>query len=139
MDQPFQLIDIVPTVLAATGASYPPRRITWTPAPLEGRSMLPAMAGEQMDVVPLYWEHTGNCAIRLGKWKLVREYPHDWELYDLEADRTELNDVAGQQPDIVADLSTRWQQWADRVGVLPWEQIVRIYLNAGMTEDEAAG
>ena len=139
VDQPFQLIDIVPTMLEATGAAYPPQSLAWKPEPLEGRSMFPAISGAAMEVVPLYWEHTGNCAIRLGTWKLVREYPHDWELYDLQIDRTELNDLAAQHPDVVADLSARWQEWADRVGVLPWEQIVRIYLNAEMTEEEAAG
>ncbi len=139
MEQAFQLVDLVPTVIEATGASYPPPSIAWDVEPLEGRSMLPAVRGGAVDPVPLFWEHTGNAAIRSGKWKLVREYPRDWELYDLEADRTELNDLAAEHPEIVADLSARWQQWADRVGVLPWETTLRIYRERGLTAVEAAG
>ena len=139
VDQAFQLVDIVPTIIEATGASYPPQSITWNVEPLEGRSMLPATRGEALDPVPLFWEHTGNAAIRSGKWKLVREYPHAWELYDLQTDRTELNDLAARHPQIVADLSARWQEWADRVGVLPWETTLRIYQERGLGPIDAAG
>ena len=42
----------------------------------------------------MFWEHEGNAAVRIGKWKLVKRYPRAWELYDMDADRTELNDLA---------------------------------------------
>ena len=51
---------------------------------------------------PLFWEHEGNAAVRIGKWKLVRKYPDAWELYDMEADRTEMHDLAAQHPERVA-------------------------------------
>ncbi len=137
--QAFQLVDLVPTVIEATGACYPPPSIAWELTKLEGRSMLPAVRGAAVDPVPLFWEHTGNAAIRLGRWKLVREYPSAWELYDLETDRTELNDLAAVHPEIVADLSARWQEWMNRVGVLPWETTLRIYRERGLTAVEAAG
>ncbi len=139
VDQPFQLVDVVPTVLEATRSSYPLRSVGWPIDDLEGRSMLGALRGEVSDPVPLFWEHTGNAAIRLGKWKLVREYPGDWELYDLEKDRTETSDLATEKLHIVASLSRQWQEWADRVGVVPWETILRIYHERGMEDIEAAG
>src|SRR4051812_33544424 len=46
----------------------------------------------------LYWEHEGNQAARRGRWKLVPKYPGQHKLYDIEADRTELRDRAGNQP-----------------------------------------
>ena len=49
----------------------------------------------------MFWEHEGNAAVRIGKWKLVKRYPRDWELYDMDADRTELHDLAAQQPERV--------------------------------------
>lgn len=101
--------------------------------------MLCALHGEMAEPVPLYWEHTGNAAIRVGKWKLVREYPDAWELYDLDSDRTELHDLASQYPDVVADLRARWQEWADGVGVLPWETTLEIYRERGRSEVDAAG
>ena len=139
VDQPFQLVDILPTVIEATGAHYPPNAVTQPIADLPGRSMLCALHGEMAEPVPLYWEHTGNAAIRVGKWKLVREYPDAWELYDLDSDRTELHDLASQYPDVVADLRARWQEWADGVGVLPWETTLEIYRERGRSEVEAAG
>jgi hypothetical protein len=36
--------------------------------------------------------------VRQGKWKLVSRYREEWELYDLEADRTELTNLAARHP-----------------------------------------
>lgn len=67
---------------------------------------------------PLAWEHHGNSALRDGKWKIVTEYrdnqPTKWELYDMEADRTELHDLAATQPEKLKELADKWQAWADR-------------------------
>ena len=35
----------------------------------------------------MVWEHEGNRAVRMGQWKLVGDYPGDWELYNTGADR----------------------------------------------------
>jgi arylsulfatase len=107
--------------------------------PVEGRSFLPALRGEHLDPVPLYWEHTGNAAVRVGPWKLVREHPGPWELYDLDRDRTELHDLADEHRDLVAELADRWQRWADRVGVIPWDTTLAIYTERGLGDEEAAG
>ena len=73
--------------------------------PLEGQSLVPAFDRDGLDRPPMFWEHEGNAAVRIGKWKLVRNYPRAWELYDMEADRTELNDLAAKHPDRVADMA----------------------------------
>jgi arylsulfatase len=70
-----------------------------------------------------FWEHEGNRAVRQGKWKLVSRFSGGWELYDLEADRTELHDLAGKHPDVVKELLGRYEKWAARVGVRPWDKI----------------
>jgi arylsulfatase A-like enzyme len=69
---------------------------------------------------PICWEHEGNRAVREGRWKLVSKYPGKWELYDMEADRTALNDLAERFPVLVKDLSTSYDAWAKRVQVEPW-------------------
>jgi arylsulfatase len=70
---------------------------------------------------PLFWEHEGNRAVRDGDWKLVAEGPGaPWELYDLKADRTELHDLAAQQPARVRELAAAWEAWARRANVIPW-------------------
>jgi arylsulfatase A-like enzyme len=128
---PFQLTDVVPTVLEATGVTYPAAYAGRDPLPLEGRSMLPALRGGSVEPRTLYWEHLGNAAIRRGRWKLVREHPHPWELYDIDADRAELDDQAAKRPDVAAELTAAWSVWANRVGVIPWERVKEIYLRDG--------
>jgi len=68
----------------------------------------------------LFWEHEGNRAVRQGKWKLVSKHPGGWELYDLEADRTELHDLSAANPDKVKELSALYDAWAKRSNVEPW-------------------
>ncbi len=43
-----------------------------------------------------------------------------WELYDMEADRTEMNNLASRNPEMVAALSQQWEDWALRALVKPW-------------------
>ena len=74
----------------------------------------------------MFWEHEGNAAVRIGQWKLVRQYPEPWELYDLAQDRTELSDVAAQHPDRVGDMLAQYEAWAQRCGVIPRERIDRL-------------
>jgi len=136
---PFQLTDVMPTVLEATCAAYPARHNGRDIIPLEGRSVLPALRGASAPDGALFWEHTGNAAIRKGRWKLVRDHPKPWELYDLSRDRTELHDVAASHADVVAELAREWQAWADRVGVIPWEVTVDIYAARGQPLREAMG
>ncbi len=47
-------------------------------------------------------------------------HPGGWELYDLEADRTELHDLAAANPDKVNELSALYDAWAKRSNVEPW-------------------
>jgi arylsulfatase len=49
--------------------------------------------------------------VREGKWKLVAARSGDWELYNLEADRTELNDLAHREPARVTAMSEAFQRW----------------------------
>jgi arylsulfatase len=139
VDLPVQLVDVLPTLLDCVGVDHPETYRGRPVLPLEGRSFLPALRGGHLDPVPLYWEHTGNAAVRVGRWKLVREYPGPWELYDLDRDRTELVDLAEGHPDVVAELAERWQSWADRVGVIPWDTTLAIYAERGLGDEEAAG
>jgi arylsulfatase len=99
--------------------------------------MLPALRGGEATSAPLYWEHIGNAAIRNGRWKLVRDYPDAWELYDIESDRTEQHDLAPENPELVRELAEDWQRWADRVGVIPWERMLEVYGRRGLSPEDA--
>ncbi|HEY1376283.1 MAG TPA: arylsulfatase [Gemmataceae bacterium] len=117
------VIDLMPTCLELAGATYPQRARDMDLTPPEGRNLAPALRGEALPERTLAWEHEGNRAIRVGSWKLVAAYRKPWELFDLAADRSECHNLAGEQPDRVRELAAAWQRWADRVGVLPWEQL----------------
>jgi len=118
--QPGHVIDIMATCLDVAGATYPSSYGGHAIEPLEGKSLVPAFHDRAVEREAIYWEHEGNRAVRRGQWKLVSRHPGGWELYDLEADRTELNDLAEERPEIVAQLSALYDAWADRCGVRPW-------------------
>lgn len=87
--------------------------------PAQGRSLVPAFADRPIDREYLAWEHEGNRAYRVGPLKLVAAHDGPWELYDVEADRIESDDLAARRPDEVRELAGRWEAWARRTGVLP--------------------
>lgn len=130
-EEPAQLVDIMPTLLEAAGADYPTERSGHPVPPPEGRSLLPALHREPTAERTLFWEHEGNCAVRQGKWKLARKYGHDWELYDIDADRAEQHDLAAHHPSLVAELAAAYDDWAERCGVIPRETILELYRRRG--------
>jgi arylsulfatase len=118
---PAHVLDLMPTFLALAGASYPKTDAMNA----EGKDILAMMKGESgKDDRTLCWEHEGNRAIRKGKWKLVMlaDMP-GWELFDIEADRIESNNLAERHPEIVKELSANYDRWAARCGVVPWSEI----------------
>jgi len=112
------IIDFLPTFAELAGANYPDRVGERTILPVEGISLAPILQGhERAGHEKLFWEFTGNRAVRAGQWKLVWDkLVRRWELYDLAADRTETTDLAEQHPRRVEDLSRAWYAWADRTG-----------------------
>lgn len=128
------LPDIMATILDLTGTAYPATFEGHAIAPLEGTSLAPAFARDGIERGPMFWEHEGNAAVRIGKWKLVRAYPGPWELYDMDTDRTELFDLAAQHPERVADMKQQYEAWAARCGVIPRAQIVALMRSQGVTK-----
>ncbi len=122
--QPGHLIDLMATCVDVSGAKYPEQLNGQAIQPLEGISLRPALEGKSLQrTQPIFWEHEGNRAIRIGSWKLVSKYPGDWELFDMETDRPEQKNLAAQQPERVKQMAAQWDAWAKRVGVQPWAVI----------------
>jgi arylsulfatase len=119
--QPAHLIDIMATCVEVTGAPALSELNGKPLLPLEGRSLVAAFGNKPIERDALFWEHEGNAAVRVGDMKLVRlGRAGAWELYDLKADRTELNNLAAQRPDVVKELAGKWDAWAERAQVNPY-------------------
>ncbi len=118
-DQVGHIIDFMPTCVELAEARYPAQFDGHKIIPVEGKSLLPIFEGKiRRPHETLYWEWAGNRAVRQGDWKLVWDKsPRRWELYDLKADRTETNDLAGQYPDRVKEMSEKWEAWASETGL----------------------
>ncbi len=112
------LVDLMPTMVEIAGAEYPATHHNQEISPMEGRSMVKAFGGleRRPDDAPLFWEFSGNHAVRVGNWKLVAERSKDWELYDLANDRSETNDLSKSNPDRLRELAATYDAWAKRVG-----------------------
>ena len=119
--RPSHLIDLMATCVDVTGAVYPTEIGAHSILPMQGVSLVPSFTvNDPVRAQPIFWEHEGNRAVRMGSWKLVSKHPGGWELYDMESDRTEMSNIAQEQPQRVEQMSTLWDEWAKRVGVLPW-------------------
>jgi len=116
-DQVGHIVDVMASCCDIAGVSYPGTYRGREVSPLQGKSLLPIFRGKRRKGhEAIFWEHMGNCAVRRGKWKLVAENNGKWELYDLKADRTELNNLAGQFPNEVSRLKSAYKNWAKNCG-----------------------
>jgi arylsulfatase len=125
--QPGHITDIMATCLDVAGAHYPESHRGKSITPTDGFSLVPTFRGQPRKLHDaIFWEHEGNKAVRQGKWKLVSRFEKKtWELYDLEADRTEMTDLAESQPAKVTELIRLYDAWAERCGVVPFEKLPR--------------
>lgn len=99
--------DLLPTIAELTGAA--------APSDIDGLSLVPELLGAdaagraQPKHDYLYWELTGQTAVRMGKWKAVqpigpKKQPGEWELYDLSTDISEAQDLAKEHPAVLAQM-----------------------------------
>ncbi len=107
--------DYYPTLLEMMGLPTLPEQH------VDGVSFLPALRGKTHDRGAIYWHfpHYSNHgyqspggAIRLGKYKLLEYYENgSVQLFDLEKDLGEQNDLSESQPDITAKLLKMLHDW----------------------------
>ena len=116
-DKYLMIEDFYPSLLEMAGVEMPDS----LPQPIDGKSFLPLIDGssdpsadrELIWNFPNIWGNNGpginlNCAIRKGPWKLIYYYDSGKkELYNIQKDISESEDVAAEHPDLVAELSRR--------------------------------
>jgi arylsulfatase len=128
VQDPCHVMDFMPTFCDLAGTAYPEEHFGRRVLPCEGRGFAPALHGDILPARgPLCWELNGCRAVRQGKWKLVSQGPprshvgvqvspggERWELYDMEADRSERLDLANELPGRVDSLAALWENWRTR-------------------------
>ncbi len=85
-------LDIMPTLLDYASLEAPRDR------PLDGKSLRATLAGVAPERRTLYWQHGTGTAVRRGEWKLVKLGRKPAELYNLETDPGEKQDLASENP-----------------------------------------
>lgn len=123
--QPAHIVDVQATIFDLAGVKYPSVYKSNPISPADGLSLKKVFEGQPWkghDV--LYWEHQGNRAVRQGEWKIISSYPENvWRLFNMDKDRTELNDLSASNPQKLAELADLYAKWASKSRVEDWATI----------------
>jgi len=98
------VIDIVPTILDVAGMNSEIRR----EVPIPGRSLKSLFVEDNKRQSPVWYYHEGNRALYADGWKIVADKNAPWELFNLDVDRTETNNVADSMPEKLQEMAQKW-------------------------------
>ncbi len=114
--EPAHLIDVLPTLAELAQTSLPQ---TWPGRQLSavsGVSLVPLLQGKSLGArPPIHLLFSQDRGLRDGEWKITSFQSQPWELYHLSEDRTELHDLAADQPDRLAKMVAAWHDMAEHV------------------------
>lgn len=121
--------DIFPTILELAQAERGNQQNGIPLAPLKGLSMQPILAGEVKAIRDESFERGeelfANKAYRQGKWR-ISWLPEPfgqarWQLFDMDADRGETEDLSERYPELTNDLIAKYELWAKSNNVMDWD------------------
>lgn len=119
--------DITPTLLELAGVSTPSGSYAGRDVhPITGKSMLAFLRGATDRIhAPndaVAYELAGSAAVFRGDYKLMRNNPpfgdKQWRLYRISDDPLELNDLAGTEPEIFAELIAAYERYSAEVNLI---------------------
>jgi len=111
--QPGHLIDFMATCIDLAQTHYPKSWKNIDLQPLQGKSLLPILQGKiRRPHGHLFFRFATNRALIQGPWKIVTHRMARWELYNINADGTEIHDLANKFPQIVKSMAATWRSIA---------------------------
>ena len=110
---PGHFIDMMATFVDISGATYPKEFNNHKITPMQGVSLLPVLKGKEMDrEKPIFWEWSDGKAAFSDSWKIVKEgVETPWELYNIEKDPTETNNLANDKHEKVTEMDELFKSW----------------------------
>ena len=109
------IIDFAPTMLDLAGVARPSQVAGKEVAPLDGIVLSDVLCGEEHHSPPrvLHNEFGKGRALYDHPWKLVSigKKEFKWELYRLDEDPTETNDLAASEPDQLRAMIEQFKNW----------------------------
>lgn len=130
-DQYLHVTDVMPTLLDLCGLQQPTHRGQDELLPPAGTSFAATLsdADAPSEHTEQYYEMLGHRGYYRDGMEIVSYHPsmtefgdHEFELFDLRTDPTEQHDLAGDNPELVAELSAAWQQAAWDNQVFPLDE-----------------
>ena len=111
--------DIMPTLLNIIDIPKPDNHIkSHAVIPMTGRDIL----SDNNNRPEMGWELMGRKAYRFEQWKIVNAQPPygkgEWELYNLDKDPLEMNDLAEKNSSQLHKMIHRWDAYAKSNGVI---------------------
>lgn len=109
--EPAHFIDVMPTLVDLSGATYPVTFNGQVITPMQGTSLL--LAFEKQPLArenPLFWQWKKGGAVRVGAIKAVF-FSGKWELFDFSKDRNESNDLSAKYPEQLQRMKRMWTEW----------------------------
>ena len=131
--------DITPTVLELTGVAPPEAIAGVTQQPIEGTSLAYSFAAPMAPTRKRtqYFEMLGHRGIWHDGWKAVTWHrpgtsfdADQWELYHLDIDFNEMNDLAAEQPARLQEMVRRWFSEAGACQVLPMNDTLNRFVSS---------
>ncbi|MGV8997596.1 MAG: arylsulfatase [Parvibaculaceae bacterium] len=121
------VMDVMPTLLELAQVTHPaPDYKGRHVAPMMGANLMPYFSGASdkihADDAVTGWEFFGRCGIRKGNWKAISipapEGSGGWQLYNLENDPGEIEDLAQKEPAHMRELLDLWDDYVERTGII---------------------
>jgi arylsulfatase len=123
--------DVMPTLLDLLGLERPTHRHGVELRPVAGASFRATIDSEDAPSAhpEQHYEMVGNRGYYRDGWEVVTDHrpltpfsDEEWELYDLRNDPTETRDLAGERPELVAELAAAWDAAARANDVYPLDE-----------------